>query len=212
MLKSLNRRRLVLTGLLVAIALTAYSTRYLLFRDSSLFVSAVTTEGRIGVYWDRACTKKVYSINWSTLIPGQAKQYTIYLRNEGNTTGLPLIKTTDWNPPQAQTYLGFSWKPTTQKLQPGQSLAITHTLTVSLNTKNINKFSFNMIYELVQYMPWDMNRDGKIDIVDITIVTLAYKSTTGSRNWNPNADLDKNGEVDILDLVTVLAHYGEEYA
>lgn len=60
-------------------------------------------------------------------------------------------------------------------------------------------------------MPWDLNQDGGIDVLDFTIATLAYGSTAGSPSWNPDADVDKNGIVDLLDIATILTHYGETY-
>jgi hypothetical protein len=56
----------------------------------------------------------------------------------------------------------------------------------------------------------DVNRDGTVDIYDVTTVCIAYDSTSNDPNWNPNADLAPEfGIIDIYDVVTVLINYGK---
>jgi hypothetical protein len=55
----------------------------------------------------------------------------------------------------------------------------------------------------------DLNRDGKVNILDITMVARAYGAKPGDPNWNPIADLDKNGIVNILDISMVARDYGK---
>jgi len=57
--------------------------------------------------------------------------------------------------------------------------------------------------------PYDLNKDGHIDIFDIRIVSKAFGSEPGDPNWNPVADVNKDGVVDIFDLRAVARHYGE---
>jgi len=45
----------------------------------------------------------------------------------------------------------------------------------------------------------DINGDNAIDLLDFNKLSLAWKSNSGSANWNPNADLNGDGSVDILD-------------
>ncbi len=54
----------------------------------------------------------------------------------------------------------------------------------------------------------DMNEDGLLNIIDITIVAKAFGSTVGDSQYREKADLDHNGFVDILDIALVarLAH------
>jgi len=49
----------------------------------------------------------------------------------------------------------------------------------------------------------DVNNDGQIDIVDITMVARAFGSGPGYKNWNPDADINKDGKVDNLDMYMV---------
>lgn len=45
----------------------------------------------------------------------------------------------------------------------------------------------------------DANGDNAIDVLDFNKLSLAWRSTPGSPNWNPDADLNGDGTVDILD-------------
>jgi hypothetical protein len=56
----------------------------------------------------------------------------------------------------------------------------------------------------------DVNRDGTVDIYDITTVCIAYDSTPQDPNWNPDADIAPEfGIIDIYDVTTVLINYGK---
>lgn len=211
MLRSLNRGKLVRIGLLIVIALTAYSTPYLLPRDSSLFVSAVTIEGRIGVYWDQACTRRVTQIDWGTLIRGQTKEIVAYARNEGNETLFLTVRALNWNPQNAATYLKFQWTCESKKLPLGAIIKVKPALQVSSNTKGISSFKFDIAFEGQEYLLGDVNKDGIVNIVDLSIVSLAYGSTPTNPTWNPDADLNKDGTVGIEDLVTVIVDYGKTF-
>jgi hypothetical protein len=57
--------------------------------------------------------------------------------------------------------------------------------------------------------PWDINKDGKTDLLDLTIACLAYSTTPNSPSWNPAADIDKNGIVNLLDISIITSHYCE---
>jgi len=55
--------------------------------------------------------------------------------------------------------------------------------------------------------PWDINGDGKVNIIDIVIVALAFDSRPGDPKWNPKADLNGDGIVNIIDIVIVAVHW-----
>ena len=55
----------------------------------------------------------------------------------------------------------------------------------------------------------DLNKDGKVNILDITIVAVAYGSKPGDPKWNALADLDKNGQINIIDISMVAKDYGK---
>ena len=56
-------------------------------------------------------------------------------------------------------------------------------------------------------IPGDLNGDGKVNLQDLVLLALAYGSTPGSPNWNPNADIEGTGRVGLTDLVILAQHY-----
>lgn len=56
--------------------------------------------------------------------------------------------------------------------------------------------------------PYDLNEDGKIDIMDVAIVAYSLGSYPGHPRWNPDADVNGDGEVDIRDVVLVASYFG----
>jgi hypothetical protein len=57
-------------------------------------------------------------------------------------------------------------------------------------------------------MRGDVNGDCVVDIFDLTAIALAFSSSPGDPDWNPDADLLEDGTIDIFDLVTVVVNYG----
>src|SRR5213594_4211791 len=54
----------------------------------------------------------------------------------------------------------------------------------------------------------DVNVDGRVDVVDLSLVYAAFGSLQGQPNYNPNADFNLDGRVDIFDLGRVTANFG----
>lgn len=57
-------------------------------------------------------------------------------------------------------------------------------------------------------MKGDVNGDGSVDVIDLSIVSMAYGSFEGEPDYNPDADLNKDGVVDMRDLATVARNLG----
>ena len=53
--------------------------------------------------------------------------------------------------------------------------------------------------------PWDTNRDGNVNILDLTFVAFHI----GNENAPPEADVNGDGTVNILDLTLVARYFGE---
>jgi hypothetical protein len=53
----------------------------------------------------------------------------------------------------------------------------------------------------------DLDGDGFVGMVDISIVSYHYGSTPASPNWYPLADLNHDGVVDIVDFEIAVANY-----
>jgi hypothetical protein len=59
------------------------------------------------------------------------------------------------------------------------------------------------------FFPGDLDRDCRVDIVDVATVAFAFGSTPSSLNWNPYADLNNDGTVNIVDVATAAFHFGQ---
>ncbi|HEX76816.1 MAG TPA: hypothetical protein G4O03_00120 [Dehalococcoidia bacterium] len=53
----------------------------------------------------------------------------------------------------------------------------------------------------------DANGDGKVDLLDLVAVAVAFNTTSGDPSYNPNADLNSDDTIDIFDLVLVGIHF-----
>jgi len=51
--------------------------------------------------------------------------------------------------------------------------------------------------------------DGTVNMRDIALVARCIGSTPGSRNWNPNADINSDGIVNMKDIALVARHFGQ---
>jgi len=54
----------------------------------------------------------------------------------------------------------------------------------------------------------DVNSDGIVNVLDLTIVSLSYGLFKGEPGYNPEADINEDGIVDMRDLVIVAYHLG----
>ena len=55
----------------------------------------------------------------------------------------------------------------------------------------------------------DIDGNGVVNIVDISLVARAWGSTSGSPRWDPRCDIDGNGVVNIIDIALVAKDYGK---
>ena len=59
-----------------------------------------------------------------------------------------------------------------------------------------------------QYLT-DINGDGKVDILDLASVAIAWGTSQGDPGWNPKCDIDGNGIVNIIDVALVAIDFGK---
>jgi outer membrane protein assembly factor BamB len=55
----------------------------------------------------------------------------------------------------------------------------------------------------------DLDANGVVNIIDVTIVARAFGSRPGDEKWNQNADLDNNGIINIIDVAAVAKDFGK---
>lgn len=56
--------------------------------------------------------------------------------------------------------------------------------------------------------PYDLDGNGKVNMIDVAIAAHAFGSTPGSPNWDPRADIDGSGKVDMKDIAPVARAFG----
>lgn len=121
---------------------------FLCLRGSNTFLnaSAVDSTANIGVYWDKECTRRVTSINWGVLSPGQTKKIMIYVRNEGTEFLLLTEITADWSPPVCSQYLHLFWSCQNRRIEAGKVIAVTESLFVSPLITSVSNFTFSITF------------------------------------------------------------------
>lgn len=168
-------------------------------RDTIPNVAAVESMQNIGVYWDPACTQRVNSVNWGAFKPGQTKNVTFYIRNEGNTTILLVLSTANYNPPNASNYISLKTIANNTEVKANQTILVTPNLNLSLKIRGVCGFSFDMVIKSGTYIPGDINGDGRVDIYDALLFARLFGTKSNNTTYNADADLNKDGSVNAFD-------------
>lgn len=113
---------------------------------------------------------------------------------------------------------------TVTDLEPTRSLNLTYTIdTTPLPKGNYtikayahpitgeNYFENNLLIDgwIKETILGDVNGDGRVNIVDISLVAVSFKTEPGDTKWNPNADVNDDNEINIIDMSKVAIHFGE---
>jgi len=98
----------------------------------------------IDVFWDARCRSTVGSIDWGTLSPGDVKNVTVYVRNEGESGSFLALDVSDWVPLEASNHLNVRWNYSGVVVEPGQIVPILLTLTVNSSIAGITNFGVNV--------------------------------------------------------------------
>jgi hypothetical protein len=131
------------SGIFLGVFLATVSSLY----QTSTTISSVGTLKAFGikVYWDDSLTSEVNAVDWGTIEPGNQKNVTVYVYNEGSTPITLNISADNWIPSTASQYISLSWNYTGQELSAAASMRLTLTLTVSADITGISDFSFDII-------------------------------------------------------------------
>jgi len=64
------------------------------------------------------------------------------------------------------------------------------------------------LYEMYPTHLCDVNYDGIVDIMDVTLISAAFGSSPSDGPWNPVCDINEDGCVDIIDVALVSRSFG----
>ena len=98
----------------------------------------------VGVYWDSVCNSPVSSIDFGLLEAGSQKDFTFYLRNEGNTDISLNMTSKNWDPIDAADYMSLTWNREGQQMRPDQVTSCLMTLSVSPNIQDITSYALTI--------------------------------------------------------------------
>ncbi len=56
-------------------------------------------------------------------------------------------------------------------------------------------------------VPYDLNDDGVVDILDVMIVAASWNTVQGDPEYNPVADLNQDGRINIQDILLIATHW-----
>jgi hypothetical protein len=210
---------IVVLVLLLIVAIIRFAPKHMM-----LNASAVSTTANVGVYWDANFQNNVSSISWGNLTLWDPAKVEVYARNEGNASFFLALLPENWNPVNVSQYLNFQWTSDNISVGVGMAVKVTITLSVAMSyvtaptNGGLVSFSFNIVFEGLDHLLGDLNRDGVVNILDVNIVSAAYGShgpnydypgEPASPNWNPVADLTNSNVVNAWDLAFVMSEYGE---
>jgi ABC-type transport system substrate-binding protein len=74
-----------------------------------------------------------------------------------------------------------------------------------LTTQEIHDLKVEMFHEI-----GDVNRDGYIDVFDLSRLGVSYGKFSWEPGYDPDADLNQDGVVDARDLALITWHWGEQ--
>jgi len=99
----------------------------------------------VGVYWDIGCSDEVSSVDVGDVEVGSIENMTVYVRNEGDTDVTLSMRTENWTPPEASSYITLSWDYGGQSISPDEVVPVVLTLSVSDDVSGITSFSFDLV-------------------------------------------------------------------
>ena len=105
---------------------------------------SVVIDLTLGVYSNEACTRVLEEVAWGSLEPGSSKTVVVYLKNEGNVAMFLRMRTSGWDPVEAEQYITLSWNLEGVTVQPDKVGVAELTLHVAPMIRDIEAFSFSI--------------------------------------------------------------------
>jgi hypothetical protein len=148
-----HRLLATLTIAIVAVGAASILATYGLMSNSRSIQSYGAVKAvNVGVYWNSGCTNVTSTVNWGMLSPGDLKNVTLYVKNDGNVAVMLSLAAQNWNPSNASNYMGLSWNREGQIVNSGAVTTAILTLSVSSSISGITSFSFDIIITGVEQL------------------------------------------------------------
>ena len=144
-MKKTNRNYLIVTGFVLAFLLGVTATYAVMSTPQRISNTAKIKGVGVGVYAYSNKTVPVSSIDWGLVEPGQSKNFTCYVFNEGNAAINLSMTTENWVPNTASTYITLSWNYAGSQIPAGAYVPVTFNLAVSSSIQAIETFSFTIV-------------------------------------------------------------------
>jgi hypothetical protein len=129
---------LTLLSILVGLAVSQTTVKQNLSSGGTISVIGVE------VYSNAACTNKVTSIAWGTLVPGTSASKTIYVKNPGTTAETLSMTYGNWTPTTAASFFSLSWNCTNHSIASGGVVGAKLTLTVQSTITGVTDFGYSI--------------------------------------------------------------------
>jgi hypothetical protein len=139
----MDKKRLPLLILLIIgiIIVGAIIDQWIIDNDGS--VASINCE----VYWDKALTTPVTSIDWGVIDPGEEVTRVVYVYLNGNQDSLLTFYAQNFNPPTAQSYIAMTWNVTSGYHTAGSIVPAELKLDLDGGVTGFIDFSFDTVIQ-----------------------------------------------------------------
>ena len=138
-------------GKLSALGISILITSVLISTSFAVLSTEKTVHGSgsikgvgLGIYADQQCQIEAAAIPFGVLEPGSNKDFTLYLRNEGNTDLTLYMTTQNWIPIEATEHMTVTWNREGYQISQDQVISFVITLNVSPNIQDIDTFDLDI--------------------------------------------------------------------
>jgi len=138
-------KAILLIALAVAFLLGSVSTFAVMEWSQRVHNVARVKVVGVGIYKDINFTVSVTEIDWGIIEPGESKNFSAYIVNESNVPLTLTIRTENWNPMNASSFMTLSWDYNGTQIGVGGSVPVTLTLQVAQTVSGIESFSFDIV-------------------------------------------------------------------
>lgn len=132
----------LLVALAFAIAFPQIATNSQLF--SSVSARTTSSEVKIGLYTDSACTQTLTAVIWGNMSAGSTVTKTFYVKNLGLTSAYLAMSINNWNPITVRDSITVTWNRENALLKPNGAMAATISIKVASNASAIANFNFDI--------------------------------------------------------------------